>query len=233
MAKIAVFDSGIGGINILKALLKELPENEYIYIADTKNAPYGTQSQEKIIRYCFEIGEICNENSIDILVIACNTATAVAVDDMRQKFYFQIVGVEPELKTALNLGGKTLLMLTPLAAESARIDRLKQGREIEIWADPSLATRIEKAAPDFELLSEYVKRLPQADNYVLGCTHYLFLKDLIIKCFPESKIFDGLNGVTKRVKEIYKKNEFKPSVFTLKIIDTQSSEHLNYLSLIF
>lgn len=233
MAIIAVFDSGIGGINILNGLLKELPDNEYIYIADTKNAPYGTQSQSMIIRYCFEIGEMCESYLVDILVIACNTATASAVDDMRQKFSFQIIGVEPELKTALSTNGKTLLMLTPLAADSSRINRLKQGREIEIWADPTLATRIEEAAPDFELLSEYVSRLPKANNYVLGCTHYIFLKDLIIKYFPDSMIFDGLNGVIKRVKDIYKKNNFQISTFSLRIIDTLNSGNLNYLSLIF
>lgn len=233
MAKIAVFDSGIGGLNILKQLIKELPENQYIYIADTKNAPYGTQTKENIISFGFEIGDICNKLSVDILVIACNTATAIAVDEMRQNFSFPIIGVEPELKSALDKGGKTLLMLTPLAAESKRIERLKQGKEIEIWADPDLASRIEKAAPHFELLNGYIENLTKADNYVLGCTHYIFLKDLIIKNYPNSRIFDGMEGILKRVKEIYKIKGFRKSRFSLKFIDTLNSDNLNYLSLIF
>lgn len=236
MAKIVVFDSGIGGINILKLLVKEMPREQYLYIADTKNAPYGTQTQEKIISYCLKIGDAAERADTDILILACNTATAAAIDSMRKSFGFPIIGTEPELKTPLEKGGKTLLMLTPSAAESERVKKLKKDADISVWADPALATLIENAAPDFSVLREYIKKLPAAENYVLGCTHYIFLKDILKETFPGAKIFDGTQGVLKRIKSVYSACGLKESGFSLKIINTADSanaDNSKYLSLIF
>ena len=97
---IGVFDSGIGGITVLKELIKELPNENFIYFADSKNAPYGPRSKEEIISFSEEIINFLIAKSCKLVVIACNTATAAAVYEMRQKFNIPIVGLEPAVKPA-------------------------------------------------------------------------------------------------------------------------------------
>ena len=105
--KIGFFDSGIGGLTVLKEAIKILPNEDYIYYADTVNAPYGTKLRETVRKHIFTAVEFLSTLGVDILVIACNTATSVAANELRSNYFFPIVGMEPAVKPAIEKKQRT------------------------------------------------------------------------------------------------------------------------------
>ncbi|TWH29418.1 glutamate racemase [Bacillus subtilis J22] len=100
--KIGFFDSGIGGMTVLYEAIKVLPYEDYIFYADTLNVPYGEKSKGKVKEYIFNAAEFLASQNIKALVIACNTATSIAIEDLRRNFDFPIIGIEPAVKPAIN-----------------------------------------------------------------------------------------------------------------------------------
>ena len=195
-APIGVFDSGIGGLSILKALRAELPHESFVYIADSGNAPYGEKGDVFVIDRSHALTRtLLGDYGVKALVVACNTATAAAAKLLRADFpHLPLVGVEPALKPAVQLSKtrKIGVMATRGTLESAKFAALKASladqAEFIIQPCDGLAAAIEmqNSPKIIALLAEYTPAIGifgtkngQIDTLVLGCTHYHFISDLL------------------------------------------------------
>ena len=207
--KIGVFDSGKGGTTVLEAIKKFLPNEEYRFIADSKNCPYGNKSKEELIKITGDIVKRLEKWGADVIVIACNTATTNCIEDLRSMFpKLKFIGTEPAIKLAVETGAKKILvMATPGTINSERTASLlkhnkKPGQVIKLLACPGLAEAIEHNDNVEEVLDRLLDGIGEFDCVVLGCTHYPLIKDSIQKHFPGAIIVDGSDGVAKKVKEL-------------------------------
>ncbi len=208
--KVGVFDSGIGGLSVLGACLGEVPGAEYAYLGDNARAPYGSRTEGEILAFTDEALGCFLRLGTDAVILACNTATAVAAEAMRKKYPFPVIGVEPALKQAARSCGNVLLLATPVTAASPRVralaDRLP-GTRFDFLPLPRLAAAIEdhvlRGAP--LNLSEHIpKGLAHArayDGAVLGCTHYALVAGQI-GAYLGLKLFDGARGTARRLKTV-------------------------------
>jgi glutamate racemase len=197
---VGVFDSGVGGLSVLRALLAEIPEAAFVYVADSGFAPYGERSAQAVKdRACRIASHLVQQHHIDVLVVACNTATALAIEDLRHTHpQLPIVGVEPALKTAASLtrSGHVGVLATRGTLNSERFDRLRRRMEaatahaVHFSCQPcdGLADAIERddASATERLCQRYWQDLkaqtttaPPIDIVVLGCTHYPFAADVL------------------------------------------------------
>ncbi len=211
--KISVFDSGIGGTTVLAEIKKLLPNEEYRYIADSKNCPYGEKSDQELNQIVTKNVEKLKKWGAQIIVIACNTATTRCISYLRQKYpELTFVGTEPAIKLAANTDAKNILVLaTPGTIASERTKSLlkenqKTGQNITLLACPGLADTIEKHyqgdhTPIRTKLAELLANAPKTpDIIVLGCTHYSLIKEEIQDFFPSTKLIDGNLGVAHQVQ---------------------------------
>ncbi len=215
--RILFLDSGIGGISILSEVLKILPNENYVFFGDTKNAPYGDKTAEALLEITFEnIKWLLEEYSIKAIVIACNTITGVAVDKLREEYKdIEIIGVEPAVKPAVEntKKGDIWLLATERTLKEEKLDNLidKYGssREIEKIPCPGLMEYPEKGVFEgreleeflIELFGEKLKKKPVA--LVLGCTHYPFVTKGLKNVFDEDiSIYHGAEGTAKRLKSL-------------------------------
>ena len=210
--KIGVFDSGKGGITVLEAIKRVLPNEEYKYIGDSKNCPYGEKSDEELMRIVRGIVDELYNWGAGIIVIACNTATAKCIDKLRELYpKIEFVGTEPAIKLAVATGAENILvMATPGTVESERLhglvrDNKMNDQKIELLACAGLADAIEKDENVDEILSRLLEGKKNYDAVVLGCTHYSLIRDRIQKYFPEALLIDGNDGVASRVQQIVQK----------------------------
>lgn len=188
---IGVFDSGVGGISVLKHIHALLPHENLLYVADSKYAPYGSRTQAEITARCFEIADFLIVNNAKALVVACNTATAAAIDAMRAKYDLPIIGMEPAVKpaAAATKSGIIGVLATVGTLKSAQFAALLEnyGRNVEVvtQACVGLVECIERGEltnqSTLELVQQYCTPLLNegADTIVLGCTHYPFVRPLI------------------------------------------------------
>ena len=210
---IAVFDSGVGGISVLRHLLTELPNERFLYFGDSINAPYGVRPREEVEQLTMAALEKLMERGLKAFVIACNTATAAAVEALRAKYPdFIIVGIEPAVKLAVDRhpGGHIGVMATPGTLKSPRvlslIDRVRGDCTIEMLPAPGLADLVEankQNGPEGEaLLRPWLEPLVgKLDALVLGCTHYPFAEEMLNKILGDStELLDGGPGVARQTK---------------------------------
>ena len=205
---IAVFDSGIGGVSVLKELINTMPNENFIYFGDTANAPYGTKSAEKVRELTFSVYEKLKERGIKAFVIACNTATSVAVASLREKYPNDIIiGVEPALKPAVESGmhPTVAVLATPLTLNEGKfanlLSRFKNDACVIPFACPGLVEFVERGEVEGDALHAFLLDLfaplmdKNLDAVVLGCTHYPFVKKEISAILGGNvKIFDGSVG---------------------------------------
>ena len=209
--KIGMFDSGIGGLTVLKELRKLLPNENYIYYADSKNNPYGEKNDEELMNIVTNIVNFLIEKEVKIIVIACNTATTRCINRLRKMYPDMIfVGTEPAIKVACDKNYKnTLVMATPGTIKSERTHELvklnkRSDQKITLLPCKGLADAIESGNKDrinkvlHKLLDKYTCQ--NIDSIVLGCTHYPHVKKNIKEIFPNAKLIDGNKGVSKQVK---------------------------------
>ncbi len=191
---IGVFDSGLGGLSVLAALVEVLPRADFVYYADTAHVPYGNKSEAQIQRRVLAIGEHLANDGCGLLVVACNTATATAVQALRAAHPdIPVVGVEPGIKPAAQAtkSGRIAVLTTEATARSARLKHLirEHARHVEVFVEPcpGWATHVEMLRLDDPSLAADVRARVEplldkgVDRIVLGCTHYSFLAPLLRK----------------------------------------------------
>ena len=216
MTRVGFFDSGIGGTSILNAFKSLCPEVDSVYIADTENCPYGNKPKEKIIELSRRNVEKLLEKGCDIVVIACNTATAAAVDVLREEYPDVVfVGMEPAVKPAA-LNSKTGIIAV-LATQGTFNGRLYQETSKRFAKDITLIATVadefvelvERGETSGKKVEEIVRRRVEplvasgADHIVLGCTHFPHLKKVIEQVVAgRAEIVDPSYAVAKRIKAL-------------------------------
>lgn len=214
-APIGIFDSGLGGLSVTKEIIEFLPGESIIYLADSKNAPYGEKSKEEIIQFSIKNTELLLGLGCKLIVVACNTATTNAIKILRGKYDVAFIGIEPAIKpAALNTKtGKIGVLATrgTLASElflstSSKFNDVEfievEGKGLVTLIE---AGKIEETKP---LLNKYLLPMIEkgADKIVLGCTHYPFLIPLIKEIIPASvNIIDSGLAVAKQTKAVLEK----------------------------
>ena len=211
---IAVFDSGVGGISVLRHLLKRMSGEKYLYFGDSANAPYGSRTTEEVRQLTLAAAEmLLSENRIKALVIACNTATAAAVQDLREKYpELIVIGIEPALKLAADHfpGGRVGVMATEVTLREEKFDtllhRFDENCSVAKIPAPGLVQLIEQGKTEAEeteallrqILAPYIGKL---DALVLGCTHYPFAAKAISRVLGENVVLlDGGDGTARETK---------------------------------
>ncbi|WP_195988447.1 glutamate racemase [Clostridium sp. D53t1_180928_C8] len=211
---IGFLDSGVGGLSVLREAIKIMPNENYIYFGDSKNAPYGVKPTKEIRDLTFNVVDFLIEKGIKGLVVACNTATSAAVSELRRVYPdMPLVGIEPAIKPAveLNRNGKILIMATPMTIKQEKFNLLlnKYKEKAEIIPIPcaGLMEFIENGVLSGKELEEYLEEKlsiydkSEISSIVLGCTHYPFVKDVIAKIVGSNVIImDGGEGTAKEIK---------------------------------
>lgn len=209
---IGFFDSGLGGISVLAAAMKALPEERFLYYGDSANAPYGTKTAEEVCRLTGEAVREMVKDGVKALVIACNTASGAAAKELRERYAMPIIALEPALKLAheTRSRGIILVMATPLTFENENYKRLysRYGEHAVSLPCPGLMEFVEREELESPGLDRYLETLFEPfqardiDAVVLGCTHYLFLRSAIARRLPEGvRILDGNGGVVRQLQK--------------------------------
>lgn len=215
---IGVFDSGIGGLTLLHELMHTLPHEDFIYFADTKNVPYSYKTPEQIRGFVEEAVLYLREQGCKAIVLACNTATNVAVEYLRSKYDFPIVAIQPAVKVAFdnNTENKRILACaTPVTLKADRFENLINSLDINHLVDrlplPKLVEFAEKEqfeSPDvLKYLQEEFSKfdIDQHQYIVLGCTHFTYFEDLIEENFPNLIAVDGNKGTARHLRNVLDK----------------------------
>ncbi|MBE6974496.1 MAG: glutamate racemase [Ruminococcaceae bacterium] len=210
---IAVFDSGVGGISVLRMLRHHMPRERYVYFGDQANAPYGKRSTEDVRRLTLAAAErLLAEYPIKALVVACNTATAAAIEELRATYPdLIVVGIEPALKLAADRfpRGHIGVMATEVTLREEKFDHLLHrfpGCTVEKIPAPGLVELIEAGKADGPETEELLRRLlaghvGRLDALVLGCTHYPFAEEAIRRVLGESTLLlDGGDGTARETR---------------------------------
>lgn len=217
--KIGFFDSGIGGLTVLERAQKLLPKAEYIYYADTDHVPYGTKPKEEILGYVDEAVKYLTDQGADVIVIACNTATSVAIQYIREKYSIPILGMEPAVKSAVTKSAhkRVMIIATPLTLREEKLKNLLQEVDGEHRTDllplPKLVSFAETGLFDTPEVENYLREsfetytMEQYSTLVLGCTHFNYFKDILRKILPDQvKFVDGIDGTVHHLVNILKEN---------------------------
>lgn len=243
---IGVFDSGVGGISLLRELVKIMPNENYLYLGDSQNAPYGTKSLEEVRRLTLENVDILLSHGAKAVVVACNTATSAAVAILREKFPdLPLVGIEPAIKPAVlyKQNSRVVVMATPMTLRQEKFQKLMKQYEdqarIVPLPCPGLMEFVERGELEGERLKTYLEKLFRSvrkepiDSIVLGCTHYPFAKKMIEETVGhEVAIFDGGNGTAREMRRRLMvagkltKSEKKGTVSFLNSRDTEEEREL-------
>ena len=219
--RLAFFDSGIGGLSVLHHATKILPHEEFIFYADEDNVPYGTKSREEILSFVDEAFKFLVAQDVAAIVVACNTATSVAVKKMREKYSLPIIGMEPALKVALDLfpAKKVLVTATAITITGEKIhrliERLHAQKLAELKALPMLVEFAERQEFNSAAVENYLREefatidFKNFSSLVLGCTHFNYFKDTLRKILPSHvKILDGNEGT---VNELIRRTNLQPA----------------------
>lgn len=218
---IGFFDSGIGGLSVLREAVQLMPNENYIYYADSVNAPYGTKTKEEVKKLTFSAVEFLNSKNIKALVVACNTATSAAVRDLRVEYGFPIVGMEPAVKPAVekttNISKRVLVLATPLTLKEEKfqslVSRFDQGHIVDMLPAPKLVELAENFIFHGYKVESYLKEILPKDiikygTIVLGCTHFPLFKEVLSAILPEGiDIIDGNKGTVKHLFDILKSSD--------------------------
>lgn len=243
---IGFFDSGVGGISVLKEAVRILPTESYIYFGDSKNAPYGTKSEEEIKDLTINACEFLLSKNVKAIVIACNTATSVAINTLRETYKdVPIVGIEPALKPAIevNRDGKILIMATPMTLKLDKFAYLmkKYGDSRDIVSVPcdGLMEFVERGELEGHRLNKFLrekltKNLEESiAAVVLGCTHYPFIKKELSNILKDSILLDGSVGTVNQLKRKLHENNIlnnSEEIGTVQLFNSSSNEELIKLS---
>lgn len=232
---IGIFDSGIGGTSIWKEINSLLPNEDTIYLADSKNAPYGQKSKEEILKLSIKNTEFLLNKGCKIIVIACNTATTNAIKYLRKNYNVPFIGIEPAIKpAALKTKTNTIGILATKGTLNSELfektsSNLNDNIKIIEQVGEGLVELIEEGKINSyemeQLLLKYISpmRKEKADCIVLGCTHYPYLTSIIRKITnDEINIIDSGEAVAKQLKNVLNSNNI------LNVNTKKTSTHLFY-----
>lgn len=224
---IGVFDSGIGGVTVFGEIIKVLPNYKYIYYSDSLNNPYGDRSVNDLQMITKNVVKYLMDKGCQIIVIACNTASAMCKDFLRSEFDIPIIAIEPAIKMVDK--GKTLVMATKGTLESEKFLELykKYGSlETEIYECVGLADLIEQnnISEIKNYLKEHLKQFRGVKNVVLGCTHYPLIKAEIKEVLGNVNFYDGSRGVVKQLERVIKEINLEKSDLEIKFVNSSNSE---------
>ncbi|MCA9400930.1 MAG: glutamate racemase [Candidatus Omnitrophica bacterium] len=220
-AAIGVFDSGLGGLTVVKELIKKLPHENIIYFGDTARVPYGTKSKETIIRFSKENVELLNRYAIKMVVVACNSSSSYAIPALQQSFDFPILGVIlPGAKKACERtgNGKIGVIATSATVQSGSyqktIRRINPTFKVYVQACPLFVPLVEegwlRTQVTFAVAQEYLKGLKdqKIDTLILGCTHYPLLKNVLKKEMgADVTLIDSADVVAQSVKDVLEQRQ--------------------------
>jgi len=218
-APIAVFDSGVGGISVLKELVALLPNENYLYFGDSANAPYGEKTTEEVRQLTLRAAEMLFDRGAKALVVACNTATCAAIHILRETYPDRIIiGIEPALKVAADRfpTGRIGIMATAVTLREEKLahqmERFPEATVERIGA-PGLVELVEQGRADSRETEELLRKIlaphiGKLDALVLGCTHYPFVKEALGKILGErTLLLDGGAGTARQTKRCLEQAE--------------------------
>lgn len=211
---IGVLDSGLGGISVLRELVKLMPGENFIYYGDSANAPYGTRTPEEVIDLTKKDVEFLLERGAKAIVVACNTATSVAIKELRAAYeeVLPVIGIEPALKPAVKAKehSKVVVMATPMTLSQTKFNSMmhiyEDDANIIKMPCPGLVEYIESGVLEGPVLDAYLEKQfapydkAEIDAVVLGCTHYPLIREVIQKHLPGVFVYDGGFGTAKQTK---------------------------------
>lgn len=244
---IGVFDSGVGGISVLRELVALMPNENFIFYGDSKNAPYGTRSLEEVQELTCRDADFLLSMGVKALVVACNTATSAAIGILRQEHKeMPIIGIEPALKPAVlaKTDPTVLVMATPMTLREEKFHALmlkyrEQAKIIKLPC-PGLVEYVERGELDGPGLENFLQNLfadyepGQIDCVVLGCTHYPFVRRSIEKVLGgRVRIFDGGEGTARETRRrLFECGLINPSPKkgTIKFKNSLVSEEMDRLA---
>lgn len=219
---VGVFDSGLGGVSLLREAKVMLPNENYIYYGDNLNAPYGDKTEEEIARLSFACADFLVSKGVKAILLACNTATGISIKDIRNRLSIPVVSVEPAIKPACESegDGKILMLATLATTKLERYAKLQArmidpSRVINVPC-PGLVQRIEQGIFEIGKFDDLLERFLspyygiKVDGIVLGCTHYVFIGDAIrefaLRHFDgQCRLFDGNVGTVRQLGRILRK----------------------------
>lgn len=240
---IGIFDSGLGGISVLKELKKHMPNEHFIYYGDSAYAPYGTKSKDYIIDRCIQICDYLISRNVKAIVIACNTATSVAAPIVRKKYNIPIIGMEPALKVAAQnkVDQNIIVMATPLTLKEKKFEDLmshfNNDNNIMKMPCPELVKIVENDELDnknkvLNQLYTYYRdiNLKEVDSIVLGCTHFVFYRNYFDEHFNHINIIDGNLGTSNHLQHILEERSLlNDKEGSVEILNSSNDE--KYISL--
>ena len=235
---IGIFDSGIGGVTVLKEIIKLLPNERYIYYSDSKNNPYGDKTETEIKKICDNIVKKLIKENCKVIVIACNTASAIASNFLRNKYKdIPIIAIEPAYKMVhdYSYNSRTLVMATKGTIESEKFKLLiakYNNSKTYVLACKGLADIIEQGNKDklkLYLNKNLKKYKNKVDSIVLGCTHYPLIQNEIKEILGDINFFNGAPSLANHLKEILEEkhiinDEERFEKVQIKFIDSKCSK---------
>lgn len=216
---IGIFDSGVGGMSVWKEFIKVFPNENVIYYADSANCPYGSKQEDEIINLAIKAVEFLIKKECKLIIIACNTATAAAIDFLRANYNLPLIGMEPAVKpAALNSKTKSIAVLATEGTFNGRLyletsEKFAKNLELNIKVGEKLVDIVEKGLINTNETEIYIRELVEPlinkniDYLVLGCTHYPFFTELLKKVLPDNvSIINPAPAVVKQTKRILEVN---------------------------
>lgn len=211
---IGFFDSGVGGLSVMREAISIMPNENFIYFGDSKNAPYGIKAVNEVKKLTLDAVEFLLKKDVKAVVVACNTATSAAIEDVRNKYKEMVViGIEPALKPAIKLerNGSVIIMATPMTLREKKfkflMDKYKNEAEIVSLPCAGLVEFIEQGILEGKQLEDYLKEkfepylCNDISSIVLGCTHYPFIKKALSNIVGQDiPLIDGGLGTAQELR---------------------------------
>ena len=214
--RIAFFDSGIGGLTVLHQAKRMMPQEDYLYYADTDHVPYGRKTKEEIRRYVEDAVDFIAAQDVKALVVACNTATSVAIQSLRARYSFPILGMEPAVKPAVQhaaISKRILVTATPVTLREQKLQDLllqvDRNHKTDLLPLPKLVELAELGSFTDGQAEAYLREvtqnldLQQYCTVVLGCTHFNYFKDSFRNVFgADVTLLDGSHGTVNNLHRV-------------------------------
>ena len=210
---IGFFDSGVGGLSVLRETISIMPNENYIYFGDSKNAPYGTKKVGEVRELSFRAADFLLSRNVKAIVVACNTATSAAIEKLRERYDIPVIGIEPAIKPAFHCErkGKVVVMATPMTLHEKKfntlLEKLNEKDRLISLPCPRLVEFVENGILEGEELQNYLTEKlsvycnDDISSIVLGCTHFPFVKRTIAKIVGEDiPLIDGSHGTSMELK---------------------------------